>query len=323
MAINKLEDELTSHQEYQVATFYCFKFLEEKAMTSLHNEVLDLANNFKIRGMVLVASEGINGTICGSHEGIKTMVKAIETIFTGKSFEIKFSKCKKQAFRKFRIRRKNEIVTMGIKDINAEESTGSYVEPLDWNRYLDDPNTIVIDTRNDYEISVGGFQGALNPHIDKFSEFPHWVGNTLSGIVQEKKPENIAMFCTGGIRCEKATSYLKKEGFKGVTQLHGGILRYLEEVSEKESRWEGECFVFDRRVSINHQLLPGVHRLCNACGMPLSPLDLDKKSYIRGVKCHNCENRFTDEDRVRFAERQKHIDELIKQSPEINLWPTP
>ena len=321
--MNNLEDEISSGSEFLVATFYCFNFLDEHLITSLHNELLNLANKLNVRGMVLVASEGINGTICGSQESIDSMVKLIEVFFFGKSLEMKFSRCSKQAFRKFRIRKKTEIVRMGIKDVNPVDLTGQYIEPADWNAYLDDPNTLVIDTRNDYEIDIGSFEGVLNPHTATFGEFPNWVRSNLRKIVNDKKPKRIAMFCTGGIRCEKATSYLKTEGFSGVTQLHGGILRYLEEVPESKSRWKGECFVFDRRVSLNHQLNPGVHRLCNACGMPLSPTDIDKRSYIRGIQCHYCENKFTEKDRARFLERQKHIDKLMNNSPGNTLWPNP
>ena len=312
-----------SESRFQVAAFYCFKFLENKTITSLIDEALLLSEQYNVRGMVLFASEGINGTICGSKEGVSRLINLINSTYQRHSLEVKYSFCNKQAFRRFRIRRKAEIITMGVEDINPNVLVGNYVEPSEWNNYLDDPNTLIIDTRNDYEIAVGSFEGALNPCIDVFSEFPSWVKNTLRSIIEEKRPSNIAMFCTGGIRCEKATSYLIKEGYTGVNQLHGGILRYLEEVPKDKSRWNGECFVFDRRVSLNHDLLPGIHRLCNACGMPLSPADCEKSTYIRGVKCHYCIDRFSDDDRKRFAERQKHIDELIKESPESTMWPNP
>tara|TARA_Y100001968_G_scaffold99914_1_gene89912 strand:- start:7103 stop:8068 length:966 start_codon:yes stop_codon:yes gene_type:complete len=307
---------------FKVAAFYCFSFVEEELITSILQEINLLASNSNIKGMVLFAPEGINGTICGSPEEIRSFFEKIKPIISGNNCEKKYSWCKKQAFRRFRARRKNEIVTMGIKEINPNECSGNYVEPLEWNELIDDPDTLVVDTRNEYEIAVGTFKGALNPHTDTFGDFPNWVENTLRPLVEERKPKNIAMFCTGGIRCEKATSYLKKEGFTGVNHLHGGILKYLEEVPKAESRWEGECFVFDRRVALNHDLVPGVFRLCNACGMPLSPEDRKRNSYVRGIKCHYCESHFTDQDRSRFAERQKYIDDLSKRLPGNSFWPT-
>ena len=308
---------------FTVAAFYCFTFLGDKLITSMLEDVVDLASDINIKGMVLFATEGINGTICGSPRNVDLFFDQLKPKISVQKFEIKYSCCSKQAFRRFRARRKAEIVTIGIEEVDPNECVGRYVEPLDWNKSLDDPDTLVIDTRNEYEIAVGTFHGAINPHTDKFSEFPEWVDKTLSQLVEEKKPKQIAMFCTGGIRCEKATSYLKKKGFKGVNHLHGGILRYLEEVPKEKSRWKGECFVFDRRVSLNQELLPGVHRLCNACGMPLSPEDRERLNYVRGVQCHYCEKRFTDGDRVRFAERQKHIDDVSKRFPGNTMWPTP
>tara|TARA_Y100001968_G_scaffold109796_1_gene99364 strand:+ start:197 stop:1159 length:963 start_codon:yes stop_codon:yes gene_type:complete len=309
--------------DFKVAAFYCFKFLSKDKIDFLFEELMTLAEMLDVRGMVLFASEGINGTICGSNKGISFLLKVIQDVLGIDSLEIKYSFCAKQAFRRFRVRRKSEIVTMGVENINPNELSGNYLEPHEWNHFLDDPNTLVIDTRNHYEIAVGGFKGAINPNTEAFSEFPKWVTNFLRPLVERRKPQKIGMFCTGGIRCEKATSYLLKEGFHGVSQLHGGILRYLEEVPLDKSRWKGECFVFDRRVALNHQLSPGIHRLCNACGMPLSPEDCENENYIRGIKCHYCIDRFTDEDRKRFEERQKHIDRLTKNSPENTLWPNP
>tara|TARA_Y100001968_G_scaffold195210_1_gene179072 strand:- start:6333 stop:7295 length:963 start_codon:yes stop_codon:yes gene_type:complete len=309
--------------QFKVAAFYCFKFLEDDVITSLLNDVVYLANDFDVRGMVLFAPEGVNGTICGTNKGVTSLLKVIQYAFSDETLDIKYSLCNKQAFRRFRARRKSEIVTMGVDEIDPNKSGGRYIDPMDWNKCLDDPNTLVVDTRNDYEIDVGTFEGSLNPSTKKFSQFPEWVERILKPIVKEKKPRKIAMFCTGGIRCEKASSYLVKKGFTGVSQLHGGILRYLEEVPLEESRWNGECFVFDRRVALNHNLLPGTYRLCNACGMPLSPEDCETKNYIRGIKCHYCINLFSDEDRKRFAERQKHIDELRRNSPGNTIWPNP
>ncbi|WP_320664701.1 rhodanese-related sulfurtransferase [Prochlorococcus sp. MIT 1223] len=308
---------------YKVAAFYSFLEINGEILNAFLQKLREHANRKNVKGMVLIACEGINGTICGSSSSISDVINLIKSDLCIEDLEIKYSFCDKQAFRRFRARQKTEIVTMGISYINTNELTGNYIEPSDWNKYLDDPDVLVIDARNEYEVSVGTFEGALNPHTDKFSEFPDWVEKTLRPIVDEKKPREIAMFCTGGIRCEKATCYLRQEGFEGVTQLHGGILKYLEEVPISKSKWNGECFVFDRRVALNHNLVPGMHRLCNACGMPLSPEDLMKESYIRGVKCHYCVDRFSDDDRARFADRQKHLDNLIGNDSVNTLSLTP
>tara|TARA_Y100001968_G_scaffold333661_1_gene398085 strand:- start:17525 stop:18487 length:963 start_codon:yes stop_codon:yes gene_type:complete len=309
--------------QYKIAAFYCFASIQENTLVSLLNQVVVDASNEKIKGMVLLANEGVNGTICGTPKAISFFIEKIQLFLPENKFEIKYSWSSKQTFRKFRARRKAEIVTMGIEKVDPRKIVGEYVEPADWHRCLDDPYTLVIDTRNKYEIAVGTFQGSLNPNTDTFREFPDWVEQTLRPLAEEKNIKHISMFCTGGIRCEKATSYLKEQGFESVKHLHGGILRYLEETPRDESRWEGECFVFDRRVALSHNLSPGTHRLCNACGMPLSAEDLKKENYIRGVKCHYCADRFTDADRLRFAERQKHIDQLTEKFPGNTLWPNP
>ncbi len=306
----------------QVAAFYCFNQLEDDVLNSLPIDLINLAKELDVRGSILVAHEGINGTICGSKEGIASMLNKLKEIVDQCDFEVKFSWTRKQAFRKFKSRIKEEIVTMGVADINPSKLSGNYVEPKDWNNLLDDPNTLVIDTRNEYEVSVGTFSGSVNPHTDIFRDFPTWVDQHLKTLVKGDKTKKIAMFCTGGIRCEKATSYLLNEGFSEVHHLHGGILRYLEEVPEEESLWEGECFVFDQRVALNHKLDPGIHKLCYACGMPLSPIDRDKPEYISGIQCHYCASQFSDEDRARFAERQKHIHNLARRLPGNTIWPS-
>ncbi len=211
---------------------------------------------------------------------------------------------------------------MGVANVNPIEIVGEYVEPEDWNNFVDDSSTLMIDTRNNYEVSIGSFQGAINPHTETFRDFPTWVDQNLLHILEKGNYKRIAMFCTGGIRCEKSTSFLKSRGFSDVHHLRGGILRYLAEVPENESRWEGECFVFDHRVSVDHHLRPGSHKLCFACGMPLSPQDRNNKSYIPGIQCHYCENIFSDDDRERFKERQKHIKELQHRLPGNSIWPS-
>ncbi len=305
----------------QVASFYSFTELSDDVITSLFDKVTNLANERQIKGIVLFALEGINGTICGSCEAVNSLLNLLEEPLFDFPLQIKYSWTPKQAFRRFKARRKAEIVTMGVEGINPSKLAGTYIEPNEWNDVIDDPETLIIDTRNDYEVAVGTFNRAINPHTDMFREFPEWVNNKLRPLVEQKQPKQIAMFCTGGIRCEKATSYLNKQGFKDVRHLHGGILSYLEQIPQTESRWQGECFVFDQRVALNHQLLPGTHLLCHACGMPLSVEDRMKNSYIRGSQCHLCKDRFTDQDRKRFVERQKQIDTLSKSFPNNLIWP--
>ena len=209
---------------------------------------------------------------------------------------------------------------MGVAGANPRASVGIYVDPEDWNGMVDDPDTLVIDTRNSYETAIGSFEGALDPGTESFRDFPAWAERTLRPLIAQQQPERIAMFCTGGIRCEKASSYLQQNGFGPVHHLRGGILKYLEQVSERESRWRGECFVFDQRVALNHQLEPGVHSLCHACGLPLSPEQRALPSYVKGVQCLHCIDRFTDSDRARFAMRQKQIDQLSSSSSESSAF---
>ncbi len=300
--------------KYQVAAFYCFAPLEEKIILSLLKELNDDASEQQVRGTVLLATEGVNGTICGPSKGVVAILEKLKKALLRKTLQMKVSWTNTQAFRRFKARKKSEIVTMGVAGINPVNSAGEYIDPEDWNNLLLDLNTLVIDTRNQYEISIGSFESALNPNLNNFSEFPGWVDKNLSKFIEERRPRRIAMFCTGGIRCEKATSYLLKEGFKDIYHLKGGILRYLEEIPLGNSLWNGECFVFDQRVALNHNLLPGVHRLCHACGMPLTPDERKSLQYVRGVQCPHCEDRYTEEDRARFAERQRQIDERTRKS---------
>tara|TARA_Y100001968_G_scaffold330281_1_gene381694 strand:- start:707 stop:1645 length:939 start_codon:yes stop_codon:yes gene_type:complete len=297
-------------QAYQIAAFYSFKKLKDETLSLLQVELQKRAEANKILGTILLANEGINGTICGSRIGVLDMIAKIEYYLSSKSLELKFSVAKKQAFRRFKARKKTEIVTIGLPDVDPTKEVGKYVQPLDWNQYLKDPETLVIDTRNDYEIGIGSFKGAVNPSTRSFREFPSWVDKELSNLFASNKFKRIAMFCTGGIRCEKATSYLKAKGYKDVSQLKGGILKYFEDVPEEESLWEGECFVFDQRVSLDYNLLPGEHTLCYACGMPLNRIQIGLSDYIKGIQCCYCVDIFDDQDRKRFAERQKHYDQI-------------
>ena len=206
-------------------------------------------------------------------------------------------------FARARVKLKKEIVTMGVPDVDPEKIVGTYVEPADWNALIADPDVTVIDTRNEYEVGVGTFEGAINPHTTSFREFPAYVADNMDPGRQKK----VAMFCTGGIRCEKSTAYLKSQGFDEVYHLKGGILKYLEEVPEADSLWRGECFVFDERVTVDHDLNPGQYDQCHACRMPISDTDKASNAYVRGVSCPHCIDATTPEQRERFAERQRQV----------------
>ena len=297
--------------KFKVAAFYAFSDLEDTVLDTLISRIYK--NKKSLLGTILLGSEGLNGTVSGPESDVDGIIQILSSVIKTGRLELKISWVNKQAFRKFKARRKNEIVTMGVESINVKEDVGHYVEPIDWNDYLNDQETLIIDTRNEYEVGIGTFKNSVNPHTSNFREFPSWVDKKLPKIIKERKSKRIAMFCTGGIRCEKATSYLCKKGFEDVHHLHGGILSYLEQVSEKESLWEGECFVFDQRVSLNHSLEPGDHKLCFACGMPLDSKERSHRYYVKGVQCIYCKDTFTDDDRKRFAERQKHYDNLEKQ----------
>ena len=308
--------------KYKVAAFYNFLSITDKDIISIKEELTNLATNQEIKGTILLASEGVNGTICATEYSISAFIERLKELLNKGEINVKYSWSEKQAFRRFKARKKKEIVTIGLKQINPSKSVGTYIKPSEWNKFIEDPDTIVIDTRNEYEIKIGNFSGALNPHTSSFREFPQWVQKHLKPLVKDNPSLKIGMYCTGGIRCEKATSYLIEEGFSDVNHLEGGILKYLEDVSPENSLWDGECFVFDQRVSLDHDLLPGSHRMCHACGLPVSPEDLKKDTYIKGLQCEGCVDKYTDSDRARFAERQRQIDEIMKRLPDNSIWPS-
>ena len=308
-----------------VAAFYAFTPLNDEQREAILAELPPLARQCEVLGSVLVADEGVNGTISGPQQGVSVLLSRLrDRLALGaqpyERLEVKHSWSDRPVFRRFRARRKKEIVTIGVAGANPRSSVGIYVDPQDWNGMVDDPDTLVIDTRNSYETAIGSFEGALDPGTESFRDFPAWAERTLRPLIARQQPERIAMFCTGGIRCEKASSYLQQNGFGPVHHLRGGILNYLEQVSEGESRWQGECFVFDQRVALNHQLEPGVHSLCHACGLPLSPEQRTLPSYVKGVQCLHCLDRFTDSDRARFTMRQEQIDQLSSSSRESSAF---
>ena len=289
----------------QVAAFYGFTAMEDLA--ALQQELKALAQQAGVLGTILLAEEGVNGTISGPDAGVQAMLTRLRRLPGLAGLEAKFSRAEQQTFHRLKVRLKREIVTMGCPTVKPAEQVGAYVPPQQWNALIDDPDTLVVDTRNSYEVAIGSFAGAIDPGTNSFREFPAWVEQTLRPLVEARQPKAIAMFCTGGIRCEKSTAYLMQQGFDNVHHLQGGILRYLEEVPQESSRWQGECYVFDQRVSVNHHLQPGSYSLCHACGLPLSPEDRLHPSHREGISCLHCIDRFSDADRQRFAERQRQM----------------
>ncbi len=287
---------------YLTAAFY--KFVELSDFAQLRAPLLDCCNENNVKGTILLAQEGINGTIAGSPEGIYAVLAFLRRDSRFADLTHKESSSEKPPFYRMKVRLKREIVTMGVPDINPTLMAGKYVKPDEWNKLLDDPDVVVVDVRNDYEVSIGTFKGAINPKTKSFSELPQWVRQETA---LRNKPK-VAMFCTGGIRCEKSTAFLRSEGFEEVYHLEGGILKYLETVPEGESRWEGECFVFDERVSVSHGLKQGEYELCRACRHPISEEEKASELFVLGVSCPHCHDSITESQKSRFSERQRQIE---------------
>ncbi|WP_026352456.1 oxygen-dependent tRNA uridine(34) hydroxylase TrhO [Yoonia vestfoldensis] len=284
-----------------VAALYHFtRFADPDA---LRGPLLDLCRARGISGTLLLAGEGINGTIAGDRAGIDAVLAHIRALPGCADLEWKESTAADAPFHRMKVRLKREIVTMGQPDIDPVSRVGHYVDPADWNALISAPDVAVIDTRNDYEVSIGTFDGAIDPQTKSFSEFPAWWEANKHRFHNKR----IAMFCTGGIRCEKSTNYLMGQGVEDVYHLKGGILKYLEEVPQDASKWDGECFVFDGRVSVGHGLAEGPHILCHGCRRPLLPEDRNHPAFEEGVSCHHCVDETTEADKARFRERQKQI----------------
>lgn len=256
-----------------------------------------------VRGTILLAREGINGTIAGSRAGIEAALAMIRALPGCANLEHKESSTSEMPFGRMKVRIKSEIVTMGLAAVDPAAGTGRYVAPADWNALIVAPDVVVIDTRNDYEVAIGSFAGAIDPGTKSFREFPGWWRANAARFAGRR----VAMFCTGGIRCEKATNFLLGEGVAEVSHLRGGILRYLKEVPPLESRWQGACFVFDGRVSVGHGLSEAGHRLCHACRRPVDPGDTGHAAFEEGVRCPACKDEFSEADRQRFRERQRQV----------------
>jgi len=295
-----------------VATFY--KFIELNDLENLRDRALNFCESQQLKGTILLAHEGINATISGKQENVDQFFQFLKQDERFADIEPKLSYTEEPPFHRMKVKIKPEIITMGVNEIEPAITTGKHVDPETWNDIISDPEVLVIDTRNEYEYKVGSFENAVSPQTDNFREFPEFVEENLDPN-QHKK---VAMFCTGGIRCEKASTYLLEKGFEEVYQLNGGILNYLETVSPEESLWEGECFVFDSRVAVNENLETGDHELCYGCRHPLSPEDLQSEKYQPGVCCPYCYDRLTKQQRDRFTERWRQ-QQLAKQRNEKHV----
>ena len=291
-----------------------YKFVTLKNFTSLREPLQRTMEANHIRGTLLLAGEGINGTVASTREGIDALLAWLNRDTRLNPIECKESLSESMPFKRTRVKLKKEIVTMGMEDIDPQKVVGTYVEPADWNNLISDPQVLVVDTRNDYEIQVGTFKHAINPKTDSFRQFPQYVNANLNPETHKK----VAMFCTGGIRCEKSTALLKEKGFVEVYHLKGGILKYLEEVPKAQSLWEGECFVFDDRVTVNHDLEPGSYDQCNACRLPITTADKQSDMYQQGVSCPHCFDQLTEQQRARFSEREKQM-QLARSRGEAHM----
>ena len=291
--------------DLQICVAALYKFARLDDCEAIRRDLAHLCGAEGVKGTLLLAGEGINGTIAGSKHAIECVLAYCRRLPGCADLEVKYSRAESVPFHRMKVRVKREIVTMGEPQIDPNAGTGNYVSPQDWNALISDPGTIVIDTRNDYEVAVGSFAGAIDPQTDTFRDFPAWFRAARKRLLGNGPPPKIAMYCTGGIRCEKSTAFLKAEGLDEVYHLQGGILKYLETVPSGQSLWNGECFVFDQRVAIGHGLEPGTHVLCYGCRRPVSSLDRAEPHYAAGVSCPACQAERTDVQRAGYAERDR------------------
>ena len=290
---------MINEMSYLVATFY--KFVAISDLKAKRRQILTWCRVKKLKGTIILAEEGINGTIAGNDSAIADVLNSLRSLPGLADLEAKKSTSAKLPFAKLKVKIKPEIVTLGMPEVNPTQQVGTYVEPQDWNQIVSDPEVVVLDTRNDYEVKIGSFKRAKNPNTESFREFPQYVAQNLD---PQQHPK-VAMFCTGGIRCEKASSYLLSQGFKQVYHLKGGILKYLENVPAVESMWQGECFVFDERVAVKEGLEPGSHELCYACGHPISEADKNTPQYESHISCPHCYEELTPEKKARQLNRRR------------------
>ena len=302
------------HTMNNITVCALYKFVRLENFEKIKTPLLNVMEKNDVKGTLLLALEGINGTIAGSKTGIDNVLAFInaDERLAGVSFKCSYHQ--ENPFQRTKVKLKKEIVTMGVEGIDPNLTVGTYIKPKDWNALISDPEVLLIDTRNDYEIEIGTFENAVNPNTETFREFPEYVAKNLD----KTKHKKVAMFCTGGIRCEKSTAYLKEQGFEDVYHLEGGVLKYLEEVPEQDTMWQGECFVFDGRVAVNHDLERGQYDQCFACRYPITEEEKTSKHYVKGVSCHRCYDKYTDEQRSRFQEREKQIN-LAKARGEAHI----
>lgn len=292
---------MTSQEMTESIAATLYKFVELPDYAELKPSLLECCNQHDVKGTLLLAPEGINGTIAGTRDRVRAVMSFLRRDPRFADLVHRESPAARLPFQRMKVRLKREIVTMGQPDINPAQMAGTYVPPDQWNALVDDPDVVVVDVRNEFEIAIGTFEGSVNPRTHNFSDLPAWV-RTTSALKQKPK---VAMFCTGGIRCEKSTAFLRAEGFEEVFHLQGGILNYLATVPESESRWHGECFVFDERVAVGHGLTPGHYEICLACGCPVDASDRASNAFEDGVSCPRCIEITTDDDKERFRRRRR------------------
>ncbi|WP_416677353.1 rhodanese-related sulfurtransferase [Candidatus Pseudothioglobus sp. Uisw_016] len=291
-----------------------YKFTRLDDFEEIQGPLRIFLDSLNIRGTLLLAKEGVNGTIAGDNDSIMKSLDYLQKDGRLVGLEYKFSYSEKPPFKRLKVKLKKEIVTLGVSDIDPIFSSGTYVKPADWNELINDPDVVLIDTRNNYEFEIGSFKGSINPNTETFREFPAYTKNNL----EKYRDKKIAMFCTGGIRCEKSTAYLKSKGFENVFHLQGGILKYLEEVKEDESLWEGECFVFDDRVAVKHNLELGKYDQCHACRFPITDEDKEHPYYEKGASCPRCYGTKNSSQVSRYREREKQV-QLAKSRGESHI----
>jgi UPF0176 protein len=303
---------------FKISAFY--KFSSVKHPLSLQKKISNKLTNLLIKGTLLVSKEGINGTISSNnHDDLDRSINFLKTISGFDNFDVKYSFSDKDPFVRLKVKLKDEIVSIGDTTIDPTKNVGEYVQPEDWNHLISQEDVLVLDARNTYEVSIGSFEKSVQPETTNFREFPDWLKSLeSSGIDKNKK---VAMFCTGGIRCEKASSLMKAKGFSNIYHLQGGILNYMKKVDEKNSLWQGECFVFDDRVALNHNLEVGSYDMCHGCRMPITEADKLESEYERGVSCPKCFNKKTPDQKKRYADRQKQVD-LAKLRNEKHIGAT-
>jgi UPF0176 protein len=291
-----------------------YKFVTLNNYQEIKPNLYKVMEDNQIKGTLLLANEGINGTVAGTREAIDTLLNWLQSDDRLTNISYKESFTEEMPFNRSKVKLKKEIVTMGIEGIDPKQVVGTYVEPKDWNALISDPDVILVDTRNDYEFQVGTFENAVNPNTETFREFPQYVQDNMSPAKHKK----VAMFCTGGIRCEKSTAYMKEQGYEEVYHLKGGILKYLEDVAKDDTMWKGDCFVFDERVTVNHDLERGNYDQCHACRLPITEQEKLDTKYQKGVSCPHCFDKISDDQKARFAERERQV-ELAKARGETHI----